>query len=58
MDPKTRTLEALAIIAESYGVEQDLAALQAAGNWQTLALAALALEVKPSTARGSYARRA
>jgi hypothetical protein len=42
IDPKQRTLEALEIISETYGVGQDLDALQAAGNWQPSALAMLA----------------
>ena len=41
-DPKQCTLEALAIVAESYGVGQDLDALEAAGNWQPGAVAMLA----------------
>ena len=64
-DAKTRTLEALEILASQYGTEEQVETIREAGAWHSLAIAeladpvaALAIELKPATVRGRYGRRA
>ena len=62
--PRQRTVEALALVSAQYGLRDDMAALERAGDdWEPLAVAMLAeavaallLDVRPRP--GTVARRA